>query len=45
MVLSRRRVFRRLSEADAPPTAETEPRSATPRRLFIRVARLTAFSR
>jgi len=42
-VLSRRRVFRQLSEARAPPTAETETRSATTRRLFIRVARLTAF--
>lgn len=43
MVLSRRRVFRPLSDADGPPTAETEPRSATTRRFFIRVARLTAF--
>jgi hypothetical protein len=42
-VLSRRRVLRQLSEADAPPTAETEPRLATTRRFFIRVARLTAF--
>ena len=42
-VLSRRRVFRQLSKAGAPPTVETEPRSATTRRLFIRVARLTAF--
>ena len=42
-VLSRRRVFRQLSDAGAPPTAETEPRSATTRRPFITVARLTAF--
>lgn len=42
-VLSRRRVFGQLSEAGAPPTVETEPRAATTRRLFIRVARLTAF--
>jgi len=42
-VLSRRRVFGQLSEAGAPPTVETEPSAATTRRLFIRVARLTAF--
>ena len=42
-VLSRRRVFQQLSEADEPPTSETEPRSATSHRLVIRVARLTAF--
>jgi hypothetical protein len=42
-VLSRRRVFRQLSEAGAPPTAETEPPRATRRRLFIRVARVTVF--
>ena len=42
-VLSRRRVFRQLDKAGAPPTVEIEPRSATTRRLFIRVARLTAF--
>jgi hypothetical protein len=41
-VLSRRRVFRQLSEAGAPPTVQTEPRWATTRRLSIRVARLTA---
>jgi len=42
-VLSRRRVFRQLGDAGGPPAAETEPPSATTRRLFIRVARLTAF--
>jgi len=42
-VLSRRRVFRQLSDAGAPPALEIEPRSTTTRRLFIRVGRLTAF--